>query len=75
MKSTGMVGINEGAISYDLSPFGGVKESGIGREVRVTTLQLSLAHFNVICYSGRELRLGRVSRDEVHLHATRQQID
>eukprot|EP01036_Dinobryon_divergens_P029194 gene29194-38261_t len=29
---TGMVGINEGSISYDLSPFGGVKESGIGRE-------------------------------------------
>ena len=33
---TGMVGINEGSISYDLSPFGGVKESGIGREVRAT---------------------------------------
>ena len=45
MKSTGMVGINEGAISYDLSPFGGVKESGIGREVRVTTLQLSPRSF------------------------------
>lgn len=28
----GMVGINEGAISYDAAPFGGVKESGIGRE-------------------------------------------
>ena len=35
---TGMVGINEGSISYDLSPFGGVKESGIGREVRVTAI-------------------------------------
>ena len=28
----GMVGINEGAISTELAPFGGVKESGIGRE-------------------------------------------
>lgn len=29
---TGMVGINEGAISGDHTPFGGVKESGVGRE-------------------------------------------
>jgi succinate-semialdehyde dehydrogenase / glutarate-semialdehyde dehydrogenase len=29
---TGMVGINEGAISSELAPFGGVKESGLGRE-------------------------------------------
>jgi len=28
----GMVGINEGAISNEVAPFGGVKESGIGRE-------------------------------------------
>ena len=28
----GMVGINEGAISSELAPFGGVKESGLGRE-------------------------------------------
>jgi succinate-semialdehyde dehydrogenase/glutarate-semialdehyde dehydrogenase len=28
----GMVGVNEGAISSVLSPFGGVKESGLGRE-------------------------------------------
>ena len=27
-----MVGINEGAISYDNVPFGGIKESGLGRE-------------------------------------------
>ena len=27
-----MVGINTGAISSELEPFGGVKESGIGRE-------------------------------------------
>ena len=28
----GMVGINEGIISNEAAPFGGVKESGIGRE-------------------------------------------
>ena len=28
----GMVGINEGAISNEVAPFGGVKESGLGRE-------------------------------------------
>lgn len=29
---TGMVGINEGLISNEVAPFGGVKESGLGRE-------------------------------------------
>src|SRR5262249_21618022 len=28
----GMVGINSGAISTELAPFGGMKESGLGRE-------------------------------------------
>jgi succinate-semialdehyde dehydrogenase/glutarate-semialdehyde dehydrogenase len=28
----GMVGINEGVISTEVAPFGGVKESGVGRE-------------------------------------------
>jgi len=28
----GMVGINEGIISSEVAPFGGVKESGSGRE-------------------------------------------
>eukprot|EP00981_Chlorochromonas_danica_P000970 scaffold233_cov174-Ochromonas_danica.AAC.10 len=28
----GMVGVNEGAISFAAAPFGGVKESGLGRE-------------------------------------------
>lgn len=29
---TGMVGVNEGLISTEVAPFGGVKESGLGRE-------------------------------------------
>ena len=28
----GMVGVNEGLISNEVAPFGGVKESGLGRE-------------------------------------------
>jgi succinate-semialdehyde dehydrogenase/glutarate-semialdehyde dehydrogenase len=28
----GMIGINDGLISNEVAPFGGVKESGIGRE-------------------------------------------
>jgi succinate-semialdehyde dehydrogenase/glutarate-semialdehyde dehydrogenase len=28
----GMVGINEGLISNEVAPFGGIKESGLGRE-------------------------------------------
>ena len=29
---TGIVGINEGALASEAAPFGGVKESGYGRE-------------------------------------------
>lgn len=29
---TGMIGINEGIISTEVAPFGGIKESGLGRE-------------------------------------------
>jgi succinate-semialdehyde dehydrogenase/glutarate-semialdehyde dehydrogenase len=29
---SGMVGINTGAISNEVAPFGGIKQSGVGRE-------------------------------------------
>ncbi len=29
---SGMVGINEGTLSTEVAPFGGVKQSGLGRE-------------------------------------------
>jgi succinate-semialdehyde dehydrogenase/glutarate-semialdehyde dehydrogenase len=29
---SGMVGINEGILSTEVAPFGGVKQSGLGRE-------------------------------------------
>jgi succinate-semialdehyde dehydrogenase/glutarate-semialdehyde dehydrogenase len=31
----GIIGINEGIISTEVAPFGGVKASGLGREVQV----------------------------------------
>lgn len=39
---SGMVGINEGIISTEVAPFGGVKESGLGREG--ADVGLSLIH-------------------------------
>jgi succinate-semialdehyde dehydrogenase/glutarate-semialdehyde dehydrogenase len=35
----GMVGINEGILSTELAPFGGIKESGIGREGGIEGLE------------------------------------
>ena len=29
---SGMVGVNDGIISTEVAPFGGIKESGLGRE-------------------------------------------
>lgn len=32
----GIVGVNTGIISTEVAPFGGVKQSGLGREARAT---------------------------------------
>jgi len=32
LLETGLIGVNEGAVSSEAAPFGGVKESGYGRE-------------------------------------------
>jgi succinate-semialdehyde dehydrogenase/glutarate-semialdehyde dehydrogenase len=47
----GMVGVNEGSISTELAPFGGVKESGIGREGSKYGL-LDYLETKFICFGG-----------------------
>jgi succinate-semialdehyde dehydrogenase/glutarate-semialdehyde dehydrogenase len=48
---TGMVGVNEGAISSEYAPFGGVKESGYGREGSVHGLS-EYQSLKYICLGG-----------------------
>jgi len=44
-----MVGVNEGIISSDIAPFGGVKESRLGREViQCSALQRTATHYNTL---------------------------
>ena len=45
---TGIVGINEGALAAEAAPFGGVKESGYGREGSVHGLDDYL-HLKYLC--------------------------
>ncbi|MEN3291039.1 MAG: succinate-semialdehyde dehydrogenase / glutarate-semialdehyde dehydrogenase [Burkholderiales bacterium] len=47
----GMVGVNEGAISTEVAPFGGVKESGYGREGSRYGLD-DYQHIKYICIGG-----------------------
>jgi succinate-semialdehyde dehydrogenase/glutarate-semialdehyde dehydrogenase len=47
----GMVGINEGLISTEVAPFGGVKESGIGREGSKYGLEEYL-EVKYLCFGG-----------------------
>jgi succinate-semialdehyde dehydrogenase / glutarate-semialdehyde dehydrogenase len=47
----GMVGINEGIISTEVAPFGGVKESGIGREGSKYGLEEYL-QLKYLCFGG-----------------------
>jgi succinate-semialdehyde dehydrogenase/glutarate-semialdehyde dehydrogenase len=48
---SGIVGINEGIISTETAPFGGVKESGIGREGSKYGLEEYL-EIKYLCYGG-----------------------
>jgi succinate-semialdehyde dehydrogenase/glutarate-semialdehyde dehydrogenase len=45
---TGIVGVNEGAIAAEAAPFGGVKESGYGREGSVYGLE-DYMHIKYVC--------------------------
>ena len=47
----GIVGINEGIISTEVAPFGGVKESGIGREGSKYGLEEYL-EIKYLCFGG-----------------------
>ncbi|MCW8970830.1 MAG: aldehyde dehydrogenase family protein, partial [Rhodospirillales bacterium] len=47
----GIVGINEGIISTEVAPFGGVKESGIGREGSKYGLEEFL-EIKYLCHGG-----------------------
>lgn len=45
---TGIVGVNEGALASETAPFGGVKESGYGREGSTRGLD-DYTHFKYMC--------------------------
>lgn len=47
----GMVGINEGLISTELAPFGGIKESGLGREGAAEGMEEYL-ETKYLCFGG-----------------------
>jgi succinate-semialdehyde dehydrogenase/glutarate-semialdehyde dehydrogenase len=48
---TGIVGINEGALAAEAAPFGGVKESGYGREGSRYGLE-DYMHTKYLCMGG-----------------------
>lgn len=48
---TGIVGINEGALAAEAAPFGGVKESGYGREGSTHGLE-DYQHVKYVCQGG-----------------------
>ena len=52
---SGIVGINEGIISTEVAPFGGVKESGIGREGSKYGLEEYL-EIKYLCYGGVSMK-------------------
>jgi succinate-semialdehyde dehydrogenase/glutarate-semialdehyde dehydrogenase len=48
---SGMIGVNEGVISTEVAPFGGVKESGYGREGSRYGIE-EYMHTKYICLGG-----------------------
>ena len=52
---TGIVGINEGAVSSEMVPFGGIKQSGLGREGSKYGMEEYL-EMKYICLGGIEER-------------------
>ncbi len=50
----GMVGINEGAISSEMIPFGGIKQSGVGREGSKYGVDEYL-HMKYLCMGGLQV--------------------
>src|SRR4029453_13682281 len=54
LLEAGLLGINEGAISSEAAPFGGVKESGYGREGSKYGLDDYLS-IKYLCQGGLEL--------------------
>jgi hypothetical protein len=54
---TGIVGINEGALASEAAPFGGVKESGYGREGS-RTASTTTCRSSICARAGSTDRLG-----------------
>jgi hypothetical protein len=63
-REYGIVGIHTGAISSELAPFGGVTESGIGRQARAAFLTRQiLPFFRIYGYDYEVAREKERSRD------------
>lgn len=52
-QESGMVGINEGLISNEVAPFGGIKQSGLGREGSRYCIEDYL-EVKYLCFGGLE---------------------
>jgi succinate-semialdehyde dehydrogenase/glutarate-semialdehyde dehydrogenase len=52
---TGMVGVNEGVLSTEIAPFGGIKESGYGREGSRYGLE-EYMHIKYVCHGNVDRR-------------------
>ena len=48
---SGMVGINDGIISTEVAPFGGIKESGLGREGSKYGIE-NYVELKYLCFGG-----------------------